>query len=91
MVYEEPAELPSKGTAKPGNRERVENLRWAQDHCNGVVRVVMVKAVDIKAYPREIAACFPRDDLIMKITDFDAETGQFRAISIERIEPNGPV
>ncbi len=31
---------------RPGNRERLQDLAWAQDHCAGEFRVVMVRAKD---------------------------------------------
>jgi hypothetical protein len=68
---------------RPGNRERIQNLIWARDHCDGVLRVVMARAKDINARPREIDDCFPRENLYMRITYLSEETGQFGAVAIE--------
>lgn len=65
---------------RPGNGERLENLKWARDHCDGLFRVVITVAKDEKAHPREIAECYPRD-LLMRLVDLDEATGEFRAIS----------
>jgi hypothetical protein len=51
----------------------------------------MVRAKDIEADPREIEECFPRDGLIMKVTDLDEATGTFSAVAVERAQmPKGP-
>jgi len=84
MTYQEATDRPPEWTNKPGNRERLENLRWAMDHCGGLFRVVMVKAKNTEADPREIAECFPRDALVMKVTDLNEATGTFRAVAVER-------
>jgi len=66
----------------PGNRERLENLRWARDHCDGLFRVVITVAEDIKSSPRKIARCFPQDRMVMKLLDLNEQTGEFRAINV---------
>src|SRR6202041_309844 len=38
--------------SRPGNRERLENLIHSQDHCGGLLRVVVVVAKDADADPR---------------------------------------
>lgn len=65
-----------------GNRERIDNLIWSRDHCDGLFRVVITVAEDVKANPRKIEDCFPKDEWLMKITDLDENTGEFRAISV---------
>lgn len=66
-------------TNRPGNKERVENLIWARDHCDGLLRVVITVAEDVKANPRRIASCTPQDKLIMRLVELNEETGEFRA------------
>jgi hypothetical protein len=68
---------------RPGNRERIDNLKWAQDHCDGLMRVVVVVAKDPNVNPREIAESYPRKNLIMKLTKFNETTGEFSAISMD--------
>ncbi|MEQ9247460.1 MAG: hypothetical protein RLO21_15870 [Nitratireductor sp.] len=63
----------------PGNQERLENLIWARDKCEGEFRFVITVAADTEAYPRKIASCFARPDWIMKLSDLDETTGEFRA------------
>lgn len=65
---------------RPGNRERLENLVWARDKCDGLFRVVMVTPKDKQSDPREIDESFPRDDIVMKIIDLSEATGEFRAV-----------
>jgi hypothetical protein len=67
---------------QPGNRERIENLKWAHDHCDGLMYVVIVVAIDVNAEPREIAESFPQTRLLMKLTELNEETGEFRAINV---------
>jgi hypothetical protein len=68
---------------RPGATERLANLIWARDHCEGLVRVVIAVAEDVKADPRSALRWFPQDRLVMKITDLDEETGAFRAESLK--------
>jgi hypothetical protein len=65
-----------------GNRERLENLRWARDHCGGVFRVIITTAKDTDVEPREVADAFYHERMIMKIKDLDEETGEFSAVNI---------
>ena len=65
---------------RPGNRERLENLLWARDHCDGYFKVVVVVAKDTNAEPREIAECYPQDRLRMRLERIDEASGRFRAI-----------
>jgi Protein NO VEIN, C-terminal len=67
---------------RAGNRERLENLKWARDHCKGLFHVVLAVAEDEHASPRRILRCNPRPDLVMRITYLDEETGEFRAVKI---------
>ena len=66
---------------KPGNKERIENLKLARDHCDGLFRVVMITPKDRRARPRSIAKRYPHPTLVMKLVELDEETGQFRAES----------
>ncbi len=56
---------------RPGNCERLENLKWAKEHCDGIFNVVIVIAKDPQAEVKEIAECFPNPDIRMKITELD--------------------
>ncbi len=67
---------------RAGETERLGNLMWARDNCDGRVRVVRMTARDEKANPRSIATCYPDDDLIMRVTALDEVNGTFRAESI---------
>jgi hypothetical protein len=71
-------------TSKLGNKERIENLVHARNHCGGLFRVVMITAKDRTARPRSIAKRYPHPTLVMKLTDFDETTGDFRAESVSR-------
>lgn len=64
---------------KPGNAERLENLKWARDHCGGLFSVVITIAEDVHASPRSIADCYPVD-WKMRITSLDEKTGAFEAV-----------
>jgi hypothetical protein len=65
-----------------GNQERIENLKWARDHWDGKMGVVIIKAVDPNARPRRIAEAFPRKDLLMRLNELREETGEFSAVNV---------
>lgn len=67
---------------QPGNRDRIDNLKWARDRCDGLMRVVIVIAKDEKAHPRQIAESFAQKRMIMKLMDLNEETGEFSAINV---------
>jgi hypothetical protein len=69
-------------TDKLGNRDRIKNLVWARDRCDGLFRVVMTVAKDTKARPRAIAKCYPHKTLVMKLIKLNENTGEFRAESV---------
>jgi len=66
----------------PGNRERIDNLKWARDHCDGLFRVVITVAKDVNASPREIAKCFPQERMLMRLVELNEDTGEFRAENV---------
>ena len=86
LVYHEHVRAISTGEwiKRPGNRERLENLKWAKEHCDGLFRVVIAVAEDVEASPRAIKECFPHEKLVMKILELDENTGEFHAISLPR-------
>jgi len=67
---------------RPGNRERLENLKWARDHCDGLFRVVVTVAKDTEAEPREIEDAHYQRRMIMKLVDLKENTGEFRAVNV---------
>jgi hypothetical protein len=67
-------------TNKPGNQERIENLKWSRDRCGGLFRVVITVAKDIHAIPRSIARCYPHERMIMHLIELNETTGEFRAV-----------
>ncbi|MGC1779953.1 MAG: hypothetical protein WBB34_18620 [Xanthobacteraceae bacterium] len=74
------------GPTLKGKTDRVSlqwksHLKWAMAHCNGFVRVVVLRAADTRARPRVMESCYPDDGLILRITHFDAATGSFQARS----------
>jgi hypothetical protein len=80
LMYQ--ARLRPRTRKRPGETERLENLIWARDHCDGLMRVVRMTARDVNANPRSIATCYPDDEHIMRITALDEANGTFRAESI---------
>src|SRR5437660_667277 len=69
-----------KWIGKPGNRERIENLKWARDHCSSRMHVVIIEAVDVRVEPRRIARAYPDKQLLMELTQLNPDTGEFSAI-----------
>jgi hypothetical protein len=72
----------SKWQGRLGNQERIENLKHARDHCDGLMHAVIIEAVDQNAQPRTIARSFPHKRLYMKLTGLNEETGEFSAINV---------
>jgi hypothetical protein len=85
-----PSRPPSEWRHKPGNKERIENIRWALTHCNGVVRVVIAIARNPGAKVRRVLRAYPQRSLVMKITEFDEDCGYFQAIQIADARPMRP-
>jgi hypothetical protein len=67
---------------EPSTKERVENLIWARDHCDGLFRVIIAVPVDPNDIERGIADAFPHDRLIMKLVQLDEQTGEFSAVNV---------
>ena len=74
---------PSEAIGKAGRTELLENLKWARDNCDGVLRIIIAIAKDPKAEPRSISECFPQKTLRMRIISLDETTGEYVA---ERID-----
>lgn len=68
--------------SRPGNRDRIRNLKIARENCGGLFRVVWVRAQDIHAEPRHIADRYPDDDILMKLVNLDEQTGEFSAVRV---------
>jgi hypothetical protein len=64
---------------RSGNKERCANLKWAQQYCDSLFKVVMITPRHPTASPREILEAFPKPEMTMKITWLDPETGEFLA------------
>lgn len=61
----------------PGLPELIENLAWARDNCDGVVRIIIAIPKDRNASPREIKECFPKPEIRMRVTMLNEATGEF--------------
>lgn len=75
---------PDEWLDQPGNRTRLEDLRWAREHCEGRFRVVVIEAANPLAEPRAVSSASPQQLMVMKLTELDEETGEFTA-SAERV------
>lgn len=64
---------------RPGNRERIEHLAHARKNTGGRFRVVVMRAKDITADPREVAEAFARENMNMELVEFDEDSGLFTA------------
>lgn len=76
MTYERPA-AHRQVRSRHGFPEMMSNMRWALDHADGLVRVIIAIARDTTESPRSIKECFP-SPLIMRVVELDEETGAFR-------------
>jgi hypothetical protein len=86
IVAESRVPSPS-GKSKGLSRQWIANLKWARDHCDNLVRLVILKAENPEANPKKILFCYADDSLVMRIKLFDAKTGSVRMESV----PNNPV
>lgn len=68
---------------KHGNTERIKDIKWAIERCDGNFRVVIGHAKDVTIGVRRTAAACPQPNLIMKIVKFNENTGEFRAEAVE--------
>ncbi|WP_406873208.1 hypothetical protein WHT83_05470 [Aminobacter sp. P9b] len=75
MIYER-GDLGPAERAKLGHRELMENLRWAVDHCDGKLSVIVAIAKDKFAHPRSIAECFP-SKMAVFVTELNEAVGSF--------------
>lgn len=82
VTYEPRYRPKLKGKSRRVESELLANLKWARDHCDGLVRVVILTAEDVKAEPRKIMYCYPDDSLVMRITEVDSRKRTFRAESV---------
>jgi hypothetical protein len=63
-----------------GNHDRIRNLLWARDQCGGQFRIIVATARDVDASPRS-ALGFRPHPRVMRLTNLDDQTGEFRAVS----------
>lgn len=73
--------MPWVGT--PGHKDLVENLKWAKEHCDGVVSVIIAIAKEKDAHPRTISECYPQLNFRMRVENIDHEIGEFSLLRIE--------
>ncbi len=66
-----------------GNRERIENLKYARDHRGGLFRVVIMAAIDPAAEPRQIREAFPQPNMFWRLVALNEDTGEFRAEMVD--------
>ncbi len=74
---------PGEWQGNIGNDERIELLKHARDNLDGVLNVMLLKAVDKNAADKVVDNAYPwssaKDDHRMKLTFLDEETGDWRA------------
>jgi hypothetical protein len=78
----------TKRSNKLGSKERLANLIWARDHCDGLVRLVVTFPKKVTDQKRSIGCCFPSDGLLMRIAHLDERTGAFRLESVTEYSLN---
>ena len=66
-----------------GNKDRIKNLKFAREHCDGLFRVVVVTAKDRDVIPRSALKLYQHPTRIMRLTKLNEETGEFSAVSVE--------
>lgn len=63
----------------PGNKKRKAHIEHALSSTDGIFKIVMLRAKDPEKLPREIDEAWIWKGMIGKITDYDPNTGGFRA------------
>jgi hypothetical protein len=71
----------TQGQSSRISKQWIANLKWARDHCDSLVRVVVLVAKKSTSKPRKFHSCYPHETLVMRIMHFDVRTGAFRAES----------
>lgn len=66
---------------RAGFAERMENLIWVRDHCEGFFKAIILTP-ETPNGPRRMRDCFPHAKLNMQLTDLDEETGAFHARNV---------
>ena len=74
-------------SSKPGNQERIRNLRIARDNCDSLCHVIWVTARDPEETPLKIAGRYPEQHLMMRLIDLDEVTGEFSAALVDPTTP----
>ena len=64
---------------RQGNRDRIKNLAHAEDHCDGLFRIVVATAKVPTAIPRQ-ATNFRPHPQVMKLFRLDRQSGEFEAV-----------
>jgi hypothetical protein len=82
VIYQSRYRPALKGKSRRVESELMANLKWAKDHCGGLVRVVILTAEDVRAEPRKIMYCYADDSLVMRVTELDCRARTFRAESV---------
>jgi hypothetical protein len=82
IVYLDEDDLDAEWRRRPGHADRVRHLLHCRDELGGRFRAVLARAADEDADPREIAACFPQQDVWWQIDELDEATGAFRAHAV---------
>jgi hypothetical protein len=78
---------PRPNDRRPGYLDMIKKLRHAQDNCEGLLRTVIVEAVDTKAGTRSTRKKYDADpSLVMKLESLDARTGEFQTRSMARTD-----
>lgn len=67
-------------THAKGNRDKIKNLLWTRENCGDLFRLIVATAEDVDAMPRKAVGFRPHTRL-MRLTDLDERTGEFRAVS----------
>lgn len=62
----------------PGRKYLFEDLAWARDHCDGIVKIVLATPREGDRDRVEAAESHADHDLIMRVTHMDADIGAFR-------------
>jgi hypothetical protein len=81
VTYQSRYLLLTQGQSSRVRKKWTANMKWARDHCDSLVRVVVLVAQNPQSKPKKFHSCYPHETLVMRIMHFDVITGAFRAES----------
>jgi hypothetical protein len=79
LIYER-GPVDTTQRVRPGHTELMGNLRYAIDHCDGIVKIIIAVAKDPTAGTKQIASCGPTN-MKVSVAELDEAAGSFKLVA----------